>query len=129
MIYYVSLFMLYHLSGFSHVPGTSAIHSFTFSLTPRILCWVSYSCRLVVSNFFNRNTDIFEYFKQSFSIMSECNCSVMWISSLDQYMTIETSHFRNRKYTDRTERFVATGRTSPCAIYPRSLLSAVLCRR
>ena len=32
--------------------------------------------------------------------MSECYCSVMWESSLNQYMTIETSHFRNSKYTN-----------------------------
>ena len=30
--------------------------------------------------------------------MAECHCTVMWEPLLDQYMTVETSHFRDGKY-------------------------------
>ena len=32
--------------------------------------------------------------------MSECYCAMMRESSLDKYVTIETSHFRNSEYTN-----------------------------
>ena len=35
--------------------------------------------------------------------MSECYSTVMRESSLDQHVTVETSHLRNCKYTDSTE--------------------------
>ena len=96
-------------------------------LSPWIFCWVSYACRLVVSDLFNRNTDVFEYFKQSFSIMSECNRSVMWISSLDQYMTVETSHFRDCKYTDRTKGFCCNRKNfTVCNISAEFVVSSAL---
>ena len=68
-----------------------------------ILCRIWQGCRLIVVNIFHRNAKIFEYFKQCFSVMSECNRSVMRIVFLDQYMAVESSHFRDRKYTDGTE--------------------------
>ena len=35
--------------------------------------------------------------------MSESNCAVMRIASLNKNVTVETSHFRNRKYADRAK--------------------------
>ena len=58
---------------------------------------------MVVSDLIRCYADVFEYFKQCFSIVSECNGSVMWIAFFDQLMTIESSHLRNREDTDATE--------------------------
>ena len=72
-------------------------------LSPWIFCRVSYACRLIVTDLFYRNANVFEYLKQSFSIMSESNCAVMRIASLNKNVTVETSPFRNRKYADRAK--------------------------
>ena len=103
--------------------------SFKIFLFPRILRRITYACRLVISDLLNRNADVFEYFKQCFSMVAKCHCTVMRIVALDQYMTVESpiSGIANTPM-DPKER-VATGSTSPCAMYARSLQSAVLCRR
>ena len=69
-------------------------------LTPWIFCRISYTCRLIITDFLNRYTNIFEYFEESFSMMSECYCAMMREASLDQHVTVETSHLRNCKYSD-----------------------------
>ncbi len=58
--------------------------------------------------------------------MAESHRTVMGEILLDQHMAVEPSHFRNRKNTDGPKERVATGSTSPCATYARSLQSAVL---
>ena len=59
--------------------------------------------------------------------MSECNCSVMWISSLDQYMTVETSHFRDCKYTNRTKGFCCNRKNfTVCNISAEFVVSSAL---
>lgn len=100
-----------------------------FSLCERILRRIRQRCRLVVIDVLHRNPNILKYLKQSLSVMSECNRSVMRIILLNQNVTVETSHLMNGKYANASERTVATGRTSPCATYARSLLSEVDCRR
>ena len=74
-----------------------------FSLCERILRRIRQRCRLVVIDVLHRNPNILKYLKQSLSVMSECNRSVMRIVFLDQYMAVLSSHFRDRKYTDGTE--------------------------
>ncbi|EJX04978.1 hypothetical protein EVA_06914 [gut metagenome] len=76
---------------------------FVYRLAPWVFCWISHACRLVISDFLNWNPNVFKYFKQRFAPVSECNCSVMRVSSLDQYMAIESSHFRNCKNTNGTK--------------------------
>ena len=73
------------------------------ALVKRIFGLIQLSGRVVVTNFLNRYADIFEYFIQSFSIMAKSNGSVMREIALDQYMAVETTHFRNGKNTDGTE--------------------------
>ena len=59
--------------------------------------------------------------------MSECYCSVMWVSSLDQYMTVETSHFRNSEYTDRTKGFRCNRKNfTMCNISTKFVISCAL---
>ena len=82
------------------MPVLVLFYFFIRRLAPRIFCWVSYACRLIVSDLFDRNSDVFEYFEESFSMMSECYCTVMWVSSLDQHVAVETSHFRDSEYTN-----------------------------
>ena len=82
------------------MPVLVLFYFFIRRLAPRIFCWVSYACRLIVSDLFDRNSDVFEYFEESFSEVSECYCAMMRESSLDKYVTIETSHFRNSEYTN-----------------------------
>ena len=72
-------------------------------LTPWIFCRISYTCRLVVTNLLYVQSEEFHYFEELFSIMSEHNCSVMRIVALDQYVTIESSHFFDSEDTDTTK--------------------------
>ena len=59
-----------------------------FSLCERILRRIRQRCRLVVIDVLHRNPNILKYLKQSLSVMSECNRSVMRIILLDQNVTI-----------------------------------------
>ena len=58
---------------------------------------------MIVSDLIRAYTDELEYLEQSLSVMSECNGTVMRVIALDQYVTIETSHLLDCKYTDTTE--------------------------
>ena len=75
-----------------------------FSLCERILRRIRQRCRLVVIDVLHRNPNILKYLKQSLSVMSECNRSVMRIILLDQNVTVETSHLMNGKYANASER-------------------------
>ena len=66
----------------------------------RIFCRIHHSLRLIEVNFIHFHTDIFKYFIQCFSEMSESNSAMVRIIFLNQYVTIETSHFRNCEYAD-----------------------------
>ena len=78
------------------------MHCKTF-LCKRILRRIAHACRLIVTDLFNRYTNVFEHLEESFSVMSECYSTVMRESSLNQHVTVETSHLMNGKYTDSTE--------------------------
>ena len=63
----------------------------------------AYTFWLVVADFVYRYSDVFEYFVKCFSVMSECYGSVMREVLFDQYMTIESAHFRNCEDSDCSE--------------------------
>lgn len=99
------------------------------TLGERILGRIQHSLRLIEIQILYRYADVFEYFVQSLAEVSESNSTVVREVLLDQYVTIETSHSGIAKIPIPPKDLVATGSTSPCAIYARSLLSAVDCRR
>ena len=67
-----------------------------------IFCWVRETLRLIVSDILY--AEILEHFEESFADMVERNSSVVWITLLDEYVTIESSHFLNSEDTDTSER-------------------------
>ena len=79
-------------------------------LCPGILCRVGQVLRLVIRDILY--TQVLEHFKESLAVMTESYCTMVRITFLDQYMTIETSHFMDSEDTDT----VATGSTSPSAM-------------
>ena len=68
-----------------------------------ILCLVKHSLRLVEADLIYINTDVFEYFVKSLSIMTECYSTMMRVVAFDQYMTVETTHLWDCEDTDRTK--------------------------
>ena len=72
----------------------------TIILSKWILCRVWQGCRLIVIDVLHRNADILKYLKQSFSVMTESNGSVMWIVLLNQHMTVD---LRDCEYTNGTK--------------------------
>ena len=71
-----------------------------FFLRERILRRIQHSLRLVEIQIFYWYADVLEYFVQSLAEVSESNSTVVREVLLDQYVTIETSHFRNSEYTN-----------------------------
>ena len=70
---------------------------FLLNLCERILCRVRQALRLVVTDLAHINADILEYFIQRFAEMTECNCAVVRVILLNQYVTIKSSHLRDRE--------------------------------
>ena len=58
---------------------------------------------MVVIQVFHWYSKILEGIEEGLAIMSECNCSVMWIVLLNQYVAIESAHLMDSEYTDTTE--------------------------
>ena len=74
-----------------------------FFLCKRILGRIQHSLRLIEIQILYRYADVLEYFVQSLAEVSESNSTVVREVLLDQYVTIESSHLRNCKYTDRSK--------------------------
>ena len=74
-----------------------------FFLCKRILGRIQHSLRLIEIQILYRYTDVLEYFVQSLAEVSESNSTVVREVLLDQYVTIETSHFGDSENTDTTE--------------------------
>ena len=72
-----------------------------FILLPRILGWVRQASWLVVSDILDAK--ILEYLEQGLAYMRECYGSVVWITLLNQYVTIEAAHLVDGEDTDTTE--------------------------
>ena len=70
-------------------------------LLPRILCWVRQASWLVVSDILD--AEILEYLEQGLTYVRECYGSVVWITLLNQYVTIEAAHLFDGENTDTTE--------------------------
>ena len=49
------------------------------------------------------NTEILEYLKKCFTVMTESNCAVVGEIALNKNVTVESSHFGNCKNTDSVE--------------------------
>ena len=73
----------------------------SLNLLPRILCWVRQASWLVVSDILD--AEILEYLEQGLTYVRECYGSVVWITLLNQYVTIEATHLRDSEDTDATE--------------------------
>lgn len=73
-------------------------------LCERIFGRVTYAGRLIVADLAYVYANIFKYFKQCFSIMAKCNCSMVRVVAFDQDMTVEPFHFRNCKDTNTAKR-------------------------
>ena len=74
-----------------------------FFLCKRILGRIQHSLRLVEIQIFYWYANVLEYFVQSLAEVSECYGTVVREVLLDQYVTIETSHFGDSENTDTTE--------------------------
>ena len=55
-------------------------------LLPRILCWVRQTSWLVVSDILD--AEILEYLEQGLTYVRECYGSVVWITLLNQYLSL-----------------------------------------
>ena len=73
----------------------------SLNLLPRILCWVRQASWLVVSDILD--AEILEYLEQGLTYVRECYGSVVWITLLNQYVTIEAAHLVDGGDTDTTE--------------------------
>lgn len=73
----------------------------SLNLLPRILCWVRQASWLVVSDILD--AEILEYLEQGLTCVRECYGSVVWITLLNQYVTIEAAHLVDGEDTDTTE--------------------------
>ena len=88
------------------------------TLGERILGRIQHSLRLIEIQILYRYADVFEYFVQSLAEVSESNSTVVREVLLDQYVTIETSHFGDSENTDTTEGSGSYGKMSPGTISP-----------
>ena len=70
-------------------------------LLPRILCWVRQTSWLVVSDILD--AEILEYLEQGLTYVRECYGSVVWITLLNQYVTIKAAHLVDGENTDTTK--------------------------
>ncbi len=66
--------------------------------------------RLIISNLLRKDANILEHLIKCLSVVSERNCAVMRVILLDQYMTVESAHLLDRKYTDGAEGFRRNGK-------------------
>ena len=71
------------------------------NLLPRILGWIRQASWLVVSDILD--AEILEYLEQGLTYVRECYGSVVWITLLNQYVTIEAAHLVDGEDTDTTE--------------------------
>ncbi len=74
---------------------------FEYGSGPWILCGIRQGFGLIVGNV--ENAQEFEYFKQKFRAVSKGNGAMVRIALLNQYMAVETAHFRNCEYADAAE--------------------------
>ena len=82
--------------------STSHLRKLRPKLFPRILCWVRQACWLVVSDVLNAQE--LEGLEECLAYMREGYGTMMRITLLDQYVTIEATHLWNSEDTDTAER-------------------------
>ncbi len=64
-----------------------------------------------------RHTEIVKDGIKRLANVPKCHRAVVRIPLGDQHMAVEPAHLGDREDADAAERTVATGRTSPCAMY------------
>ena len=85
-----------HCPSFFHMLEQSALCEW-------ILCRVFRGSRLIITDLIHLYTDILVNLIDCLAEMSKRNCAMVRIVLFNQHMTVEASHLRNRKYTNRTE--------------------------
>ena len=66
-----------------------------------ILCRIHHALRLIEADLLHAK--ISKYAVKSLAIVTKCNRAVMRIVALDQNVTVEAAHLRNREYADTAE--------------------------
>ena len=84
-------------------PGINRGANLICILSERILRWVWQALWLIVADFIVSHADVLENFVNGLSEVTECNCTVVRIILLNQYVTVEAAHFLDCEYTDSTE--------------------------
>ena len=77
-------------------------NSIPTALCPGILRGIRQVFRLVIGDILDAQE--FEHLEQSLAVMSERNRTVVRVPFLNQYMTVEPAHLRNREHADSAKR-------------------------
>lgn len=81
--------------------GSSTIIYRSAFLTEWIFRRIGHMLRLIIRDVLHAQE--FENLEKCLAVVSKGHRTVVWIALLDEYMTVETAHFRNSEYADAAE--------------------------